>query len=83
MHTIYKEHKLQNTLEFNQRQPTGYGTQDAPRFGARNGPHCGELPNPPYSQGNPSPQPDAATVDDGVESDHGKNRSGGRPGGLR
>lgn len=82
MESVYRDHVFHISLELIPSQPTGYGIEDAPRFGAKNGPHCGELPNPPYSQANPSPQPDAATVDDGVESDHGKNRSGGRSGGL-
>jgi phospholipid/cholesterol/gamma-HCH transport system substrate-binding protein len=78
MESVYRDHIFHINLEILPAQPTGYGTADAPRFGAKNGPHCGGLPNPPYTQDNPSPQPGAGTVDDGVESDHGKNKQ--RPG---
>lgn len=74
-----------NTLHINletlPNQPTGYSPADDPEYGAKNGPHCETLPTPPYSQANPGPQPSPATVDDGVESGHGKHRAapGGAP----
>lgn len=74
MSNVYRDHIFHINLEIIPRQPTGYGPADTPKFGAKNGPDCHTLPNPPYSQDNPAPQPDAGTVDDGVESDHGKNR---------
>lgn len=73
-----------NTLHINleqlPNQPTGYSPADDPEYGAKNGPHCETLPTPPYSQANPGPQPAPATVDDGVESGHGKHRAA--PGGA-
>ena len=46
-------------------QPSGYGPADNPAYGANNGPHCEALPNPPYSQANPGPQPAPGEVKDG------------------
>jgi len=74
MNTGWRGHMLHINLETLPVQPTGYSPKDDPEFGAKNGPHCETLPNPPYSQANPGPQPSPATVDDGVEEGHGKHR---------
>jgi phospholipid/cholesterol/gamma-HCH transport system substrate-binding protein len=78
MNSVYRDHIFHINLELIPQQPTGYGPADDPVYGAQNGPHCETLPNPPYSQSNPGPQPAPGVVDDGVESDHGKGYS--RPG---
>ena len=80
MDSGWRGHALHINLETLPNQPTGYSPADDPEYGAKNGPHCETLPNPPYSQANPGPQPSPATVDDGVESGHGKHRAA--PGGL-
>jgi phospholipid/cholesterol/gamma-HCH transport system substrate-binding protein len=80
MNSVYRDHIFHISLELIPQQPTGYGSADDPVYGAQNGPHCEKLPNPPYSQSNPGPQPAPGVVDDGVESDHGKGyASPGRP----
>jgi phospholipid/cholesterol/gamma-HCH transport system substrate-binding protein len=78
MNSVYRDHTFHINLELIPQQPSGYGPEDDPDYGAHNGPHCETLPNPPYSQANPGPQPAPGVVDDGVESDHGKGyaRSG-------
>jgi phospholipid/cholesterol/gamma-HCH transport system substrate-binding protein len=75
MSEAYRDYTLHITLETIPNQPTGYGPADNPAYGANNGPHCETLPNPPYSQANPGPQPPPGEVKDGVESSHGKFRS--------
>ena len=75
MSEAYRDYTLHITLETIPNQTTGYGTADDPEYGADNGPHCESLPNPPYSQANPAPQPAPGEVDDGVESSHGKFRA--------
>jgi phospholipid/cholesterol/gamma-HCH transport system substrate-binding protein len=71
MDSVYRDHIFHINLELIPRQPSGYGPADDPVYGAHNGPHCETLPNPPYSQANPAPQPAPGIVDDGVETDHG------------
>jgi phospholipid/cholesterol/gamma-HCH transport system substrate-binding protein len=75
MSNAYRDHTLHINLELIPEQPTGYGVADDPVYGAKNGPHCETLPNVPYSQANPGPQPRPHVVDDGVEAEHGKYRS--------
>ncbi len=75
MESVYRDHIFHINLEMIPQQPTGYWPADDPEYGAKNGPHCETLPNPPYSQANPGPQPAPGVVDDGVESGHGKNRT--------
>ena len=58
-------------------QPRGYGPQDAPVYGDKRGPHCGQLPSPSYSQANPGTQPDFV---DGVDEPTGKGTSRVAPG---
>jgi len=70
---------LHINLETLENQPTGYTPADDPAYGASNGPHCETLPNPPYSQANPGPQPRTSEVDDGVEGTHGKFRPRSAP----
>jgi phospholipid/cholesterol/gamma-HCH transport system substrate-binding protein len=80
MNSVYRDHIFHISLELIPHQPTGYGPADDPVYGAHNGPHCETLPNPPYSQANPGPQPAPGVVDDGVETDHGKDYAPpGRP----
>lgn len=48
------------------KQPRGYGPQDRQVYGAKNGPHCGELPNPSWTHDkiyNGTPN-----INDGVEA---------------
>ena len=80
MNSGWRGHALHINLETLPTQPTGYSPADDPEYDAKNGPHCETLPNPPYSQANPGPQPAPAVVDDGVEDGHGKHRAA--PGGL-
>jgi phospholipid/cholesterol/gamma-HCH transport system substrate-binding protein len=70
----FRDYTLHINLEVLPNMPTGYSTADSPKNGARNGPHCEQLPNPPYSQKNRTPQPPVHTVDDGVSGGHGKFR---------
>jgi phospholipid/cholesterol/gamma-HCH transport system substrate-binding protein len=74
MNSGWRGHKLHINLETIPKQPTGYSPADDPEYSASTGPHCETLPNPPYSQDNPGPQPPMSRVDDGVESGHGKFR---------
>jgi phospholipid/cholesterol/gamma-HCH transport system substrate-binding protein len=74
MESVYRDHVFHINLEVIPHQPTGYGAADAPVYGADNGPTCLRLPDPPYSQDDPGPQPDAGEIEDGVESEHGKNQ---------
>jgi len=69
---------LHIVLETIPNQPRGYGPQDVPVYGAKNGPYCGTLPNPPWTQANPfRNQPDFV---DGVNSPTGKGTSRVGPG---
>ncbi|MDP3894493.1 MCE family protein [Nocardioides sp.] len=61
---------LHINLELLPNQPRGYGPQDKPRYGAKDGPYCGTLPNPPYNQDNPFQNP--PDFDDGVDEPTGK-----------
>lgn len=64
---------LHIVLETLPNQPRGYGPQDAPVYGDSRGPHCGTLPDPPWSQDNPlDSQPDFV---DGVDEQTGKGIS--------
>jgi len=71
MSQAYRDYTLHITLETIPNQPTGYGPADDPTYAAVDAPTCIDLPDPPYSQSDPAPQPD---LDDGVEGDHGKGR---------
>ena len=77
---VWRGHMLHINLETLAKQPTGYGPQDSPVYGANNPPNCAALPTPPYSQANPTPQPPMSAIDDGVESGHGKFRRRVAPG---
>jgi phospholipid/cholesterol/gamma-HCH transport system substrate-binding protein len=80
MRQAYRNYTLHISLEVLPNQPTGYNAGEQPRYGARNGPHCERLPNPPYSQRNKTPQPPVSAVDDGVKGSHGKFRPRSAPG---
>ena len=80
MEQAYRNYTLHITLEVLPNSPTGYTPADSPKYGARNGPHCERLPNPPYSQSNKTPQPAIHEVDDGVDGGHGKFRPRSAPG---
>ncbi len=80
MEQAYRNYTLHISLEVLPNSPTGYTPADKPKYGAHNGPHCGALPNPPYSQSNLSPQPPISAVDDGVSGGHGKFRNRSAPG---
>lgn len=74
MNSGWRGHTLHINLELLPKQPTGYSVADDPEYTAKNGPHCGTLPRPPYSQANLAPQPPMSEVGDGVEDGHGKFR---------
>ncbi len=82
MEQAFRGRTLHIDLETLPNSPTGYTPVDTPRNGARNGPHCERLPDPPYSQGNHTPQPAVHEVDDGLSGGHGKfrPRAAARPG---
>jgi phospholipid/cholesterol/gamma-HCH transport system substrate-binding protein len=74
----YRDYTLHINLETIPFQPTGYTPADRPEYGADYGPTCTTLPNPPYSQANPAPQPDFLAQresDDGIAGSHGKYRT--------
>ncbi len=75
MNNGWRGHTLHINLETLEKQPTGYSSDDDPEYNAKNGPHCETLPNVPYSQANPGPQPAPGVVDDGVEDDHNHYRA--------
>ena len=64
---------LHIVLETLPNQPRPYNVNDRPHFGEDRGPSCLHLPNPPWSQSNPSRhQPD---FNDGVDEPTGKGTS--------
>ncbi|MDI6909335.1 MCE family protein [Nocardioides sp.] len=64
---------LHIVLETLPNQPRPYNVNDRPHFGEDRGPACLHLPNPPWSQSNPSRhQPD---FNDGVDEPTGKGTS--------
>ncbi len=67
---------LHINLEVLPNQPRSYNPSDKPRYGADRPPHCGTLPNPPFSQKNMYQSP--PDFDDGVDEPTGKGiqRSG-------
>jgi phospholipid/cholesterol/gamma-HCH transport system substrate-binding protein len=74
----YRNYTLHINLETIPAQPSGYGPDDAPKYGADYGPTCTTLPNPPYSQDSPAPQPafmKAQESDDGIAGSNGKYRA--------
>ena len=74
----YRDYTLHINLELLRRQPTGYSPADDPEYGADYGPTCTTLPNSPYSQKNPAPQPaflKQKESDDGIAGSHGKYRT--------
>lgn len=69
---------LHIVLETLPNQPRAYTAADTPVYADKRGPHCGRLPNPPWSQSNPvTQQPDFA---DGNDSPTGKGISRVGPG---
>jgi phospholipid/cholesterol/gamma-HCH transport system substrate-binding protein len=70
----FRGYMLHINLEVLPNQPTGYSAAEQPKYDAHNGPNCDSLPNPPYSQANPGPQPPVHRVNDGVKGGHGKFR---------
>ncbi len=69
----FRGFELHIVLEPIPNQPRAYGPQDKPRYGEKRGPNCVNLPNPPWSQENPSPhQPN---MNDGVDEPTGKGTS--------
>ncbi|CAM3335946.1 MCE family protein [Nocardioides dubius] len=66
----FRGQTLHINLEVIPNQPRKYGPQDKPRYGAKNGPYCGTLPNVPYNQANPYRDP--PNFDDGVDEPTGK-----------
>jgi phospholipid/cholesterol/gamma-HCH transport system substrate-binding protein len=74
----YRNYTLHINLETIPAQPSGYGPEDAPEYGADYGPTCTTLPNPPYSQESPAPQPafmKSQESDDGIAGSSGKYRA--------
>ncbi len=68
---------LHIVLETLPNQPRAYTAADAPIYGDKSGYYCGRLPNPPWSQANPSTQPDFV---DGIDEPTGKGTSRVGPG---
>ncbi|WP_203337269.1 MCE family protein [Nocardioides limicola] len=66
----FRNYTLHINLQLLPVQPRGYTPDDAPRYGARNGPDCLTLPNPPYNQQNKAPWP--GNFDDGIDRPTGK-----------
>ena len=79
MEQAYRNYTLHISLEVLPNSPTGYTAADQPRYNAHNGPHCEQLPNPPYNQKVLNPQPPISAVDDGVSGGHGKFRPRSAP----
>ncbi len=78
MSQAYRNYTLHINLETLPAQPTGYGPADTPEYGADYGPSCATLPNPPYSQESPAPQPEflkGQESDDGIAGSSGKYRA--------
>lgn len=69
---------LHINLEVIPNQPRAWGPQDKPRYGAKDGPHCGGLPNPPNSQQNPLT--DLPNFNDGVDEPTNKGTMRTAPG---
>ncbi|WP_110206746.1 MCE family protein [Nocardioides daejeonensis] len=61
---------LHINLEVIPNQPRAYDQGDRPVLREKRGPHCGALPNPPYTQANPFR--DIPNFDDGVNRPTGK-----------
>ncbi|MGH3470843.1 MAG: MCE family protein [Nocardioidaceae bacterium] len=74
MTSAYRDHTLHINMEILPKQPSGYSAAERPIYGAKNPPTCLTLPNPPYSQANPGPQPGYRAINDGVRSNHGVRR---------
>ena len=74
----FRNFTLHINLELLPNQPRGYTAADKPRYDDIRGPHCGELPNPPWDQQNVFQQP---SFDDGVDEPTGKGTSRVAPGG--
>jgi len=72
----FRGHTLHINLEMLPRQPQGFTQADQHRNGDRRGPYCGELPNPPWSQSNLPPLSAVPDLNDGVDRDTGKLRTG-------
>jgi phospholipid/cholesterol/gamma-HCH transport system substrate-binding protein len=75
---VWRNRTLHINLETLPHQPKGYTAADSPEYGADYGPTCASLPNPPYSQTNPGPQPDffaGQEEDDGIAGSQGKYRT--------
>ncbi|GAB2873173.1 MCE family protein [Nocardioides pacificus] len=69
---------LHINLELLPNQPRGYNANDKPRYGAKNGPYCGQLPAPGYTQANRFD--DIPNFDDGVDEPTGKGTMRTQPG---
>jgi phospholipid/cholesterol/gamma-HCH transport system substrate-binding protein len=69
---------LHINLETLPNQPLAYTPADRPRNGDKRGPHCGSLPNPPWTQSNP--WTNVPNVNDGVDSSTGKGTDRVAPG---
>ncbi len=69
----FRNFTLHIVVETLPNQPRAYNPNDRPRYGEDRGPNCLHLPNPPWSQENPSRhQPD---FNDGVDEPTGKGTS--------
>ena len=72
---------LHINLELLPNQPRAYTPADKPRYGAKNGPYCGKLPNPPWNQQrvfNNTPN-----LNDGIDEPTGKGTMRVAPGWSR
>ncbi|WP_235736329.1 MCE family protein [Nocardioides alcanivorans] len=74
----FRGFQLHINLEVIPNQPRAYDQSDRPVLNAKNGPHCGQLPNPSYNQGNRFQNP--PNFDDGVNRGTGKGTMRTAPG---
>ncbi|MFT4082237.1 MAG: MCE family protein [Nocardioides sp.] len=66
----FRGYTLHINLETLPHPPRGYTTKDKPRYGDDRGPHCGELPDPSWSQTNLFTN--VPNLDDGIDEPTGK-----------
>src|SRR3546814_5623704 len=71
---------LHINLEILPNSPREYDENDRPKFGADEGPYCGTLPSPSFTQENPLT--DVPDFEDGVTRDTGKGTKRAATGGY-
>lgn len=74
----FRGYVLHINLEVLPNQPRAYDVNDRPVLNEKRGPHCGQLPSPPYNQANRFQNP--PNFDDGVNRGTGKGTMRTAPG---